>query len=190
MKFSLERHADKRTSTNLKLSAMKRFVWIALLSAIVSGAYGQRTIDELFRKYADADGFVTVTLNGSLLKFAKALDDDKDLDHKGITGDINEIRILAQEDKSLKTDNFYNFVIRDINLSDYDEFLRVKEKGQDLRMLVKTEGDHFREFLVIGGGEDNLVIQIKGNLSLHDAENLSSDLKRDHGRRSLVTDLD
>jgi hypothetical protein len=68
--------------------------------------------------------------------------------------------------------------------------MRVKEKDQDLRMLVKTEGNRFREFLLIAGGEDNVLIQIKGNLTLDDAEKLSSDLKRDHNRGSLIAHHD
>jgi hypothetical protein len=55
-------------------------------------------------------------------------------------------------------------------------------------MLVKTQGNNFREFLLIAGGEDNVIIQIKGNLSLSDAEKLSSDLKSHHGRSSLAGD--
>jgi hypothetical protein len=167
---------------------MKKVLWITLLSAFLTGAYGQRSIDELFRKYAGTDGFVTVTVNGSLLRFVNVFGDEND--KCGLNGDINEIRILAQEDKSFKMENFYDIVINDINLKDYDEFLRVKEKDQDLRMLVKTDGDRFREFLLIGGGEDNVIIQIKGNLSLHDAEDLSADLRSEHGRRRMISDND
>ncbi len=167
---------------------MKKLLWITLLLTIVSGAYGQKSIDELFRKYAESDGFVTVTVNGNLLKLAHVFENDKD--HDGLPGEINQIRILAQEDENMKIDNFYDFVIKDINVSDYEEFMRVKEKNQDLRMLVKTDGKKFNEFLLIAGGEDNVLIQIKGNLTLDDAEKLSSDWKSDHGRRSLIANHD
>src|SRR5512135_471310 len=108
---------------------MRKVLWITLLSMAFSGVYGQKSIDALFSKYADADGFVTVTLNGSLLKLAHVLENDKD--HHDLPGDINEIRILAQEDESMKIENFYDLVIKDINLNDYEEFMRVKEKDQD-----------------------------------------------------------
>lgn len=161
---------------------------MVLLASVITGAYGQKSIDALFKKYADTDGFVTVSVNGNLLKLAEALDHDKD--HDRLPGEINEIRILAQENDSMKIDNFYNFVIKDLNLSDYEEFMSVKKKDEDLRMLVKTEGKRFKEFLLIAGGEDNVLIQIKGNLSLDDAEKLSSDLKKDHEGRSLIGGLE
>ena len=46
----------------------KLSVFFALMIA-ATFAYGQKSIDELFQKYAGKDGFTTVTINGSLLKF-------------------------------------------------------------------------------------------------------------------------
>ena len=54
------------------------------------------------------------------------------------------------------------WLLKILILSKYEEFMRVKESDQDLRMLVRTEGKRFKEFLLIAGGEDNAVIQIKG----------------------------
>lgn len=162
----------------LNLTAMKRIFWIMLLATLFSTSYGQKSIDALFDRYAGKDGFVTVTLNGDLLKLACILDDD---DGKKIAGKITEIRVLAQEDSETKVDNFYDLVIRDINTRDYEEFMRVKESDQDLRMLVRTEGKRFKEFLLIAGGEDNVIVQVKGDLSLDDVEKISEDAKKDHG---------
>ena len=72
-------------------------------------------------------------------------------------------------------------VIKDIDLQNYEEFMRVKESDQDLRMLVRSEGNRFKEFLLIAGGEDNAIIQIKGDLTLNDAKKMSEDAKKNHG---------
>ncbi len=154
-----------------------------VLSAAVSAIFAQRSIDALFDRYAGKEGFVTVTLSGDLLKLSCLLDDDND--EERIDGKITEIRILAQDDDDMDVDNFYDLVIKDINTRDYEEFMRVKKSDQDLKMLVRTEGRRFREFLLIGGGEDNFIVQVKGDLSLKDAEKFSSDAKKDHGRNLL-----
>lgn len=83
----------------------------------------------------------------------------------------------------MKVDNFYDMVIKDIDLNNYEEFMRVKETHQDLRMLVRADGDKFREFLLIAGGDDNALIQIKGNLTLRDAKRFSEDARKDHGTK-------
>ncbi len=59
--------------------------------------------------------------------------------------------------------------------------MRVKSTDQDLRMLVRSEGNKFKEFLLITGGKDNAVIQIKGNMTYEDAKKFSDDAKKDHG---------
>ena len=157
---------------------MKKLILFTVLSVFVTVVSGQKSIDALFDKYAGKDGFTTLTLNGSLLKLFACLDDDEEA---SMPADITEIRILTQEDKSINVGNFYDMVINDIDLSKYEEFMRVKETDQDVRMLVRAEGKNFKEFLLISGGNDNAVIQIKGNMSFDEAKKFSSDAKKNHG---------
>jgi hypothetical protein len=142
--------------------------------------YGQKSIDALFDKYSGKDGFTTVKINGGLLKLAKLFDCDTDHDNNLPAG-ITEIRILSQDDKTMNVGNFYDMVIKDIDLAAYEEFMRVKESDQDLRMLVRTDGNKFKEFLMIAGGEDNAVIQIRGDLTLNDAKKMSQDARKNNG---------
>ncbi|MCX6254539.1 MAG: DUF4252 domain-containing protein [Bacteroidia bacterium] len=156
----------------------KVFLFIALTISTTI-IYGQKSIDALFERYAGKDGFVTITISGNLLKLATCLDNDND--DNSLPAEITEIRILAQEDENLKVENFYDMVINDINLDNYEEFMRVKESDQDLRMLVRSENNRFKEFLLIAGGEDNALIQIKGNMTYSEAKKFSSNARKNHG---------
>jgi hypothetical protein len=100
-----------------------------------------------------------------------------------ITGTIlsGQKSIDALFDDKLKVDNFYDIVMKDIDLKDYEEFMRVKDSDSDLRMLVRIEGKKFKEFLLIAGGEDNALIQIKGDMTLNEAKKFSEDAKKKHG---------
>ncbi|MFN8239617.1 MAG: DUF4252 domain-containing protein [Bacteroidales bacterium] len=141
----------------------------------------QRSIDALFDKYAGKDGFVTVRINGSLLKLAAALDNDEDDEEDPLPKNISQIRILATEDDNLNVENFYDMVMKDIDLSKYEEFMQVKESDQDIRMLVRMEGKVFTEFLLVIGGKDNAIIQIKGSMTVEEARKFAADAKKDHG---------
>jgi len=174
------------SNKQFKLTAMKRFFLMSVLSIALSAIYAQKSIDALFDRFAGKEGFVTITLSGDLLKLACNLDDDHD--KKGLAGKITGIRILAQKDHDMKVPDFYDMVIKNININSYEEFLRVKESDQDLRMLVKTDGKRLREFLIVAGGEDNVLIQMKGDLSVEDAEKISSNVKREHGKNHLSVD--
>jgi len=156
---------------------MKKLILLVVIAVAATAVYGQKSIDALFDKYAGKDGFTTVTINGNLLKMAGCLGEDEG----SMPGNVTEIRILTQEDKDMNVDNFYNMVIKDIDLSLYEEFMNVKESGQQVKMLVRAEGNTFKEFLLISGGEDNALIQIKGSMNLDEAKKFSSDAKKNHG---------
>jgi hypothetical protein len=155
---------------------MKKLILFISLTFAATALSGQKSIDALFEKYAGMDGFVTVTFNGNLLKLFSESENDK-----GLPPNITELRILAQEDGEVNAGNFYDLAIKDVNLSDYEEFMKVRESHQDLRMLVRIEGKVFREFLLIAGGEDNAIIQIKGNMTFNDAKKFSEHSKKEHG---------
>ena len=158
---------------------------IAALAVTLLGC-GQKSVDDLFKKYSDSEGYVTLTINGNLLKLAELFDDDEDsTDHHGRNSEITQIRILAQEEEYKGGENFFDMVKREIRGDDYEEFMRVKEKDQDLMMLVRTEGTNFREFLLVAGGEDNVIIQIKGKLTMKDARKFSADFRDDHDRNVI-----
>jgi hypothetical protein len=158
---------------------MKKLLGVITLVMISVLLNGQKSIDALFDKYAGKDGFTTVTINGNLLKLAAALDDDKDV--KSMPKEVTLIRILAQEEEAVKVENFYDLVIKDLDLSKYEEFMQVKESNQAVRMLVRMEGERFKEFLLIVGGKDNAIIQIKGDMSLQEAKKFAEGAKKDHG---------
>lgn len=158
---------------------MKKLLFFIVLTIAATLVYGQKSIDDLFERYAGKDGFTTVTIDGNLLKLAHCLGDNDD--ENSIPANITEIRILAQDNEGIQVDNFYDLVIKDINLKNYDEFMRVKQSDQDLRMLVRSEGNKFKEFLLIAGGKDNAVIQIKGNMTYEEARKFSREAKKNHG---------
>ena len=161
---------------------MKKIILLFAVVLAATGVYAQKSIDDLFARYSEKDGFTTVTINGNLLKFASCMDDSNE---SSLPASLTEIRILTQEDPQMKVENFYDMVIEGIDLSRYEEFMRVKESGQDVRMLVRAEGKMFKEFLLIAGGEDNALIQIKGNMSLEDAQRFSEDSKSSHGQNLM-----
>jgi hypothetical protein len=156
---------------------MKKMTLFLALLITATFTYGQKSIDALFEKYAGKNGFTTVTISGNLLKLA--MDDDDD---DSMPADISEIRILAQDDdENNEIENFYDKVIKDIDLTLYEEFMRVKESDQDLRMLVRSEGNRFKEFLLIAGGKDNAIIQVRGNMTYKEAKRFSSEAGKKHG---------
>jgi hypothetical protein len=158
---------------------MKNLICAIVLVILSATLTAQKSIDALFEKYAGKDGFVTVTINGNLLKLAASVDEN--IKGSSLPKSLTQIRILAQENDSIKVDNFYDMVIKDLDLKQYEEFMQVKSSDQAVRMLVRTDGDLFKEFLLIVGGKDNALIQIKGNMTFKEAKEFAENSKMDHG---------
>jgi len=156
---------------------MKRLVGcVVCLLSLMTALSGQKSVDALFEKYSGREGFVALTLSGDLIKLAKL--DDCEIEGCRFPADIQEIRLLVEDKKGSGGENFYSSVIKDINVRNYEELLRVKESDQDIQMLMKTDGNIIRELLLLAGGKDNFVIQLKGNMTMKEARMFSDDIKR------------
>lgn len=157
---------------------MKRIFGIILFSAIAITLSGQRSVDELFEMNSDDNGFINLTISGSLLK--KLCQDDDGGSKRGWPNEVTLVRILIPEDEDSNRTNFMDFIKRDRDLRSYEEFMSVREKDQDIRMLVRMDGKVIREFLLIGGGDDNFIMQVKGRITVDEAEEFSREARKDH----------
>jgi hypothetical protein len=165
---------------------MKKITLIAVLVLPFMIASGQRSIDRLFEKYSGREGFTSVNIDGNLLNLAASFDDDNGRDVKAkITG----VRILAQKQGYDGDLNFHDLVKRDLDFNGYEEFVRVKESGQDLRMLVRYQGRRITELLVVAGGDDNALIQVKGDMSVSDVRRMSDQMKKKRNTAFLDEEL-
>lgn len=166
---------------------MKNILFLLLFTGISNSIFSQRSVESLFDKYSGSDEFTCITISGSLVKLIKALGDDEEDDF--LPGDITTIRILAQNDGRREAGNFYDMIERNLDRRNYEEFMSVKKYNQDLVMLVRTAGRSFREILVVAGGEDNLLIQIKVNMTFREAQRFADEIKKDNGRE-FVDEMD
>ena len=163
---------------------MKKLLFGFLFIGFSMSLSGQRSVESLFDKYSGSDDFTCITISGNLLKLAKSLCDDDDSDC--LPGEITTIRILVQNDNKRRVGNFYEMVERELDRKNYEEFMSVKKYNQDLVMLVRTAGRSFKEFLVVAGGEDNVLIQIKGNMTLKEAQRFADKIKKDNGTDFVI----
>ncbi|MEE4215231.1 MAG: DUF4252 domain-containing protein [Bacteroidales bacterium] len=156
---------------------MKRIITPIVLFVFALTLNAQSSIDRLFDRYQGADGFVTVTVSGNFLKLAGAFDDDDEfLKH---ADKFTSIRILAQEDDDVVVENFYDMVMDELTKGGYEEMVRVNSSDTDLKIMVRAEGDIFTEFLLVTGGDDNAIIQIKGRLTEKIMKEIADELEDD-----------
>jgi len=159
---------------------MKRLILIipALLIAAFVRAQPD-AIDQFFNKYADRDGFTTVTISGKLLGLFAGRSESKN--ENDVINRLTSIKILSVEDSTLNPGiNFYRELGKKLDFSGYEELMDVRE-GQDVTLfLIRQKGDRISELLVITGGPGgNSLISIRGDLDLKSLSELSKDTGMD-----------
>ncbi|MEE4116166.1 MAG: DUF4252 domain-containing protein [Marinilabiliaceae bacterium] len=160
---------------------MKRLLSIAVLALFTLALSAQSSIDRLFNKYQGQKGFTTVTVNGNLLKMFADNDDEDDEDLMKFADKFTSIRILAQEDDDIEVENFYDLVIDEVNKGGYEELVTINSEGDDVKIMIKADGKIFREFLLIAGGDENAIIQIKGSFTYNEVKEMSKSVENEKG---------
>ncbi|MGI6312565.1 MAG: DUF4252 domain-containing protein [Bacteroidales bacterium] len=162
---------------------MKRIIGLIMFSVFTITLLGQNTVDEMFETCSEDKGFINITLSGSFFKMLRSRDDC--CSGQAWPAEVTSVRILFPGEEQKKRTNFMAMIKRNRDLKYYEDYMSVKEKDQEIRMLVKADGKMIREFLLVGGGEDNFILQVKGRITLEEAEELSRELRNDKARKTI-----
>jgi hypothetical protein len=153
---------------------MKTLFLLCLLGLSSIGISAQNhSFSSFFDRYADKDGFLTVKFSN--LPPNMLSDEQKDPDFR-----ISSFKMLTVQDDNLNTKlNFYNEVIPNINRKGYEELMTVKHKGEKSIVLCKKDNKRITEVLFVSGGKNNLMIEIRGSMSLAQARQITDQVTDD-----------
>lgn len=160
---------------------MKRVILFALVVALPALMVAQNSaVDKLFNKYKGQDGVTTVQISPELFQMVNAMGIDE-LDNSEIPFDkVASVKILTIEDEEKYQDvNFYNEIKGELKTDDFAEVMTVDDGGETVRMWMKAEKAVVSEFLLIVGGDDNVLIYITGNFNMNDLEELAESFDED-----------
>jgi hypothetical protein len=144
---------------------MKRIIIQFTFILIASGLSAQSPdIDHLFNSYRGEEDVISLYIPGFLCRMGAALG-DLDNPERELLNSIKSIRLLVSENDELN--RHVNFA-KEINYrgqrSDYKCLLEVHDSGDDVIIMGKEKNGLFSELLIIVGGDDNVIICIKGRM--------------------------
>ncbi|MCK5135113.1 MAG: DUF4252 domain-containing protein [Bacteroidales bacterium] len=154
---------------------MKRIVLILVAVALPVFLMAQNSaVDNLFDKYKGKEGVTTVQISPELFQIVKAMQIEEIDEHDIPFDKIASVKILTIEDEDgWDGVNFYKEIQKDLNVSDFAEVLTVDDGGETVRIWMKADNALVSEFLLIVGGDDNVLIYITGNFNLNDLDGLA-----------------
>jgi hypothetical protein len=158
-----------------KHKIMKRVALFLLALAIPALMMAQNdAIDKLINKYKGQEGVTVVNIGPELFQMVKGMEIE-DLKDQDIPLDkVSSVRILTIEDnEALANVNFYNELKNDFDVSNLQEVMTVDDGGEVVRMWMRNDGGNVQEFLLIVGGDDNVLIHITGDFNMNDLQGLA-----------------
>ena len=159
----------------LKQEIMKRVVLFILIVAFPAFIMAQNSaVDKLFAKYQGKKGITTVSISPELFKMVNAMGIEEIEDQDFPLDKVASVKILTIEDEEgYENVNFYEEIKNDLNVDDFEEVMTVNDGGEMVRMWMKVDKKTVSEFLLIVGGDDNVLIYITGNFNMNDLEELA-----------------
>ena len=160
---------------------MKRVILLIVAVALPALMIAQNSaVDNLFNKYKGKDGVTTVQISPELFQIMNAMDISEIDDHDIPFDKVASVKILTIEDEETNQGvNFYDEIKDELKTDDFAEVMTVDDGGETVRMWMKADKAVVSEFLLIVGGDDNVLIYITGNFNMNDLEGLAQSFDQD-----------
>lgn len=148
-------------------------IYVLLLIMSIPGKGQSKAIDDIFKKFDGKNGVTTVNISKDLMDLAAQMDSN-DVKAKGLFSQISGVKILTFE-KALPEDKVaFENMVKSLSLGDYKELMVVREKDQNVKMLLKETNGKISEFLLlVTGGNEPVMISIGGNIDPKELGKLS-----------------
>lgn len=156
---------------------------IALLTFPIMLNAQDSSVKKLFEKYSGKDGVTVITINKSLFElFSQIETDEENKEFNEAIEGIEGIIILAVDEYIEFEVNFYDEIMKDLPVEEYEELMVIHEKDTDVKFLIKKKNGRISELLMIAGGkkgDDNVLICIFGDINMKTISKISKSMKID-----------
>jgi N-glycosylase/DNA lyase len=141
------------------------FSFLAVLFTSLSSFAQEDAITKYFNKYMDDEKFSVVYISPKMFSMVSKIEiEDMEPELQEVIKSMKGLRILHTEQNALQ---YYNDALKTINTSEYELLLTARGEGENVRFMVKDNGDIVEELLMIVGGNENFaLLSFIGNIDL------------------------
>lgn len=148
---------------------MKNLILLPLLFSSLLAAAQNDAITRFFKTYVDDQRFSTVYISPKMFQLVSKIKiDDMDQDLQDLLKTIKGLHILSTE---VTPQTFYKEAISKINVNEYEQLMKVRDKGEDVLFLTKynpSDANKLEELLMLVGGETEFtLVSFIGDIDLN-----------------------
>ena len=154
---------------------MKKLLFSAIILTFGLSLFAQPAgFDRLYYEYKGEEGVMALRIPGFVMKLAGSM---ADLDHeeKALLKSLRSVTVLTIEEDHLYPD--VNFA-EEINLSNlrggYKMLLEVHDGDEDVIIAAREKNGKLRDLIVVVGGDDNVLVHVRGRMESNLLENLAA----------------
>lgn len=160
---------------------MKNFILLPLLFSTLLVTAQADAITRFFKNYADDERFTSVYISPKMFQLVSKIKiDDMDQDLLDVLKTLKGLHILSTE---VNPQAFYKEAISKINVPEYEQLMKVRDKGEDVLFLTKyntADNSKLDELLMLVGDEEEFtLVSFIGNIDLNKIGKLGRALKID-----------
>jgi len=153
---------------------MKKIIISACILAFSLSLFAQpATINDLYYDYKGGEGVIAMKIPGFVMKLAGSIA-DLDGPERELLRSLRSVTILTIEESHLYPD--VNFV-EEVDLSDmnggYKLLLEVHDGDEDVLIVAREKKGKIRDLVVVVGGDDNVLVHVRGRMESDLLENLA-----------------
>lgn len=160
---------------------MKSFILslFVVLGMVFSVQAQGDAITKYFNKYIDDEQFSAVYISPKMFSMVSKIEiEDMEPEVQEVIRSMKGLRILHTEQNALQ---YYNEALKTISTNEYELLLTARDGGENVRFMVKDNGDIVEELLMIVGGETNFALMsFIGNIDLKKIGKLAKALEIDN----------
>lgn len=146
---------------------MKRVLLILTIATFLFSACDTNPgVSKAFAKYSHKEGVKSISVPGWLIGIGASFADINE-DEKELLDCIDKVKVLAIENEDLneRIDLHKEFHAEINKNNEYEELLTVTDKNENVTIFAKMTEDVITEMIVLVGGDDNVMVYLKGEIN-------------------------
>ena len=160
----------------MNASKLRRCLFLLPLLLWGAGAFAQEdAIGQFFGKYVDDPRFTVVSVSPRMFRLlSKVRWDTVSADLKQTVASLHSLRVLSTDSTPL---HFFKEALTLIDHKQYEELITVRGNKDNVRFLIKENGDKISELLMLAADQDGFTLMsFVGDIDLDKLSRLSADL--------------
>lgn len=157
---------------------MKKYFLFYTLFCLTTGLSGQnKTMEQLFQKYSDKDGFTSVVITKNMFQLFANIDNENNDDFLRTLKNLDFIKILTTKGED-EGKLFYQEILEAIPEKDYKELMTIKETGKMVKFLTLEKDGIIKELIMVSGSkEESAMIWLTGIIDMKAVSKIAQGMK-------------